>query len=347
MPSSETPEEAAWNAAVALSPARPVSVERRLGGGNNRLYRVTTASDAVYALKWYPKRAGDSRDRLGTEYSALDFLGRCGVSEVPQAVAVDRVAGFALYEWIDGDNVALPEEADIDAALAFASRLHALRSDRNAMALPLASEACLSAADIIGQIDRRLTRLAQVAETETDLAQFLRDDFAMLYQSVLAWARTEYVSRGWDFETAIAPEDRSLSPSDFGFHNAVRRPDGRLVFVDFEYFGWDDPVKLAADFVQHPGMSLSLSLAGRFREGACRIYASDPNFAARLMLLQPLIGLRWCMILLNEFLPERWQSRTIAGAHHDRMTATRTQLEKARARATAIGRYAMAGRYQK
>ena len=46
---------------------------------------------------------------------------------------------------------------------------------------------------------------------------------------------------------------RVLSPSDFGFHNALRRPDGTIVFVDFEYFGWDDPAKMMADAMLHPG----------------------------------------------------------------------------------------------
>ena len=48
-----------------------------------------------------------------------------------------------------------------------------------------------------------------------------------------------------------------LSPSDFGFHNAILKESGDLVFLDFEYFGRDDPVKLMADFIWHPGMKLS------------------------------------------------------------------------------------------
>ena len=49
-----------------------------------------------------------------------------------------------------------------------------------------------------------------------------------------------------------------LSPSDFGFHNSLKTKKDQIIFFDFEYFGKDDPVKLAADFLLHPGMTLNL-----------------------------------------------------------------------------------------
>ena len=33
----------------------------------------------------------------------------------------------------------------------------------------------------------------------------------------------------------------------FHFSQGIFRADGRLVFLDFEYFGWDDPAKTVAD----------------------------------------------------------------------------------------------------
>jgi hypothetical protein len=105
-------------------------------------------------------------------------------------------------------------------------------------------------------------------------------------------------------DAAVAPEHRTLSPSDFGFHNALRRPDGRLVFVDFEYFGWDDPVKLVCDFLWHPGMTLDETIGRRFADGARRIFAADPDFEPRLARNFALYGLRWSLIVLNDYLRE-------------------------------------------
>ena len=105
----------------------------------------------------------------------------------------------------------------------------------------------------------------------------------------------------WDRELPRAA--RVLSPSDLGFHNAVQR-DGQLVFLDFEYFGWDDPAKLICDFVLHPAMALSEPLKRRF---VCEVLAAcdaEAGLARRLTFCYPLYGLKWCMIFLNEFVPQ-------------------------------------------
>src|SRR4029077_7566663 len=94
---------------------------------------------------------------------------------------------------------------------------------------------------------------------------------------------------------------------------SLRRPDGALAFLDFEYFGWDDPWKLTADILLHPGRPLEATRRQRFRPAATRLYGGDPAFANRLSAYLPLFGLRWVLILLNEFIPERWQRRVLAG----------------------------------
>ena len=121
-----------------------------------------------------------------------------------------------------------------------------------------------------------------------------------------------------------------MSPSDFGFHNALRTGDGNIAFVDFEYFGWDDPVKLVSDFLLHPGMKLTAKTSRHFAEGVAEIYADDPNYKTRLRLLYPLYAIRWSLIVLNEFLPAKWQQRRYAGEFDDRNSILSTQLAKAR-----------------
>jgi hypothetical protein len=49
----------------------------------------------------------------------------------------------------------------------------------------------------------------------------------------------------------------------------------------------------------------------------------------RLATLYPLFGLRWVLILLNEFLPERWQRRLLAGERGDWSEAKARQLGRA------------------
>ena len=322
--SGESP--AAIAAALAGKPIRDVASVSQ--SGNSRVFRVTT-DDAVFALKLYPPHTVDPRDRLGAESTALGFMERNRLGPVPRLLAADRGHNAALLEWIDGERVLAPTGKDVDAALAFLERLHALRDAAGAGTLSLASEACLSAAEVEAQIARRFSRLAESAIDRPALRSEL-DRMTTATAAAVARGHRAYAEIGLDWDTAVDPVVRTLSPSDFGFHNALRRADGSLVFLDFEYFGWDDPAKLVCDVLLHPGMDLDESLGLRFLAGARAIYGADPHFAGRVASLFPLFGLRWCGILLNEFLPEKWAARAHAGESNIG-AAQKRQLAKATA----------------
>ena len=64
----------AGEAVMAVVPARE--------GANSRVFRVELRT-GVAALKCYPVRRGDSRERLETEWAALRFLRSRGLKAVP------------------------------------------------------------------------------------------------------------------------------------------------------------------------------------------------------------------------------------------------------------------------
>jgi len=310
--------------------AAPAEVEYLCGGGrNSRIYKVR-CREQIFALKQYPSRADDPRDRLGTEASALQLMQRNGIEVIPRVMAVDRQRNFVLLSWIDGALVDEVCDTDIDAAATFLSLVHALRHAPEAAKQPAAAEACLCGSEVERQLRARLALLERLGAVEPDLGTFLAHAFAPACVHYLAEAQAHMRASGLDFATELAQEKRSLVPADFGFHNSLRRGDGSLAYVDFEYFGWDDPVKLTADILLHPGVPLSGAQQRRFRDAAERLYGEDASFAMRLEALLPLYGLRWVLILLNEFLPERWQRRVLAGTVENWSEAKALQLDKAR-----------------
>ena len=276
-------------------------------GRNSRVYRVVDGRGTDFALKTYLRQADDPRDRLGAEFGGLRFLWLNGVRNVPEAVAVDARDGAALYGWLDGQPIAQPGAGDIDAAVAFLARLRDLSWLPEAARLPPAAEACLSGAEILRQVAGRRDRLAAIEDAS--LQRFL----AARFDPLAALAAERAAVSGNGFEAVLAGEYRTLSPSDFGFHNALRARGGVVIFLDFEYFGWDDPVKLVADFLLHPGMTLPSELAARFRQGAEAVYGGEGDYARRLDRHLPLFALRWALIALNEFLPQRQVRRRFAG----------------------------------
>lgn len=304
-------------------------VSRVNGGRNSRVHRVET-NDGVFALKQYPSRADDPRDRLGVETDALKWMAALGVEAVPRVIAVDGDANCALLSWVDGSQVRNVDASDIDQATDFLRLLEHLPETSRFPASHLDAEACLSGAEIERQIRKRMADLGKL-EDEHTLQSFLIEEFAAALDGSIAKARKARSTAHQPFEAELTQAQRSLVPSDFGFHNALRDESGRLTFIDFEYFGWDDPVKLTADVLLHPATPVASELRSRFRSAAEKLYGDDPDFSARLAAFLPLFALRWSLILLNEFHPERWRRRMYAGASDGWAEAKNRQLGAARA----------------
>ena len=290
-------------------------------GANNRLFKVICKNGKHFALKHYPGSEEDTRNRLMTEFTSLQFLGPHCNGVVPEALGYDEDAQIALYDWIEGEAITYALSSDIQAALAFSGCLKELGKEKSASKFAEASEACLTFSGLIQQIETRYEKLLAVSDQNPDLAVFLKDYFQPRFQS---FSREPPVAD-------VAHVDMCLSPSDFGFHNALRCQDDHLVFVDFEYFGWDDPVKLVCDFLLHPAMNLSTKDKAQFWTGAKELFSGDPAFQERFYLLYPYYALRWSMILLNEFLPERWHRRQVAGVIKNLNDIKSDQLSKSRA----------------
>ena len=202
-------------------------------------------------------------------------------------------------------------------ALDFLLALRALARRGDAQSVGPASEACFSIDAILDNVHTRLARL-RALPTEAPgvpaLLRFLGDRFVPFAATLDDWsadaARAAGIPRGADVDTA----DRTLSPSDFGFHNALRGASGRLVFVDFEYFGWDDPAKTLVDFLLHPGMNVTDDQKRAFASGLLAGFSDVARLPARARIVYPLFGLKWCLILLNEFVPEHLRRRSFASA---------------------------------
>jgi hypothetical protein len=277
-----------------------------IGRANSRVFKIVGGKEE-FALKIYPNKEYDRRDRLGTEFDALRMLGGFGLNNIPKALEKNSALNVALYEWVDGSCISKINIEEIEDALTFVESLNEISKSKEKMLTQLASEACLSAEELVSQISYRRDRLSKLIE-EQELVLFIREQFNPVFDKVKKFARENWkISQQFDVDLPV--EYRTLSPSDFGFHNAIHRKDGGIVYIDFEYFGWDDPVKLTSDFIWHAGMMLTDQAKSHWLEGMKSIFSYDPEFNERFVLFHPFYGLRWCMILLNEFLPGVWEIR--------------------------------------
>jgi hypothetical protein len=313
----------------------PRGLTRLAGGRNNQVYRLDTDHGPL-VLKRYFTDARDSRDRLGAEWGFISHAWSLGVRVVPEPLACKSAEQAGLYSFVQGRKLTPSEltPAHVEAAIAFVLAVNA----RPRPALAPGSEACFSLADHIGTIERRVARLTTLDADVPHVAEARR---LVTVQLQPAWAAVKAgiadgaAAAGLATDQVLDRDQSCLSPSDFGFHNALIDDAGKLTFLDFEYAGRDDPAKLVSDFFCQPEVPVPLSLHRHFIDRIAQGLGLDAAGIARCGLLLDAYQIKWTCIILNDFLPLGAARRAFAdtGAWAQRCAE---QLAKAEAKLALV-----------
>jgi hypothetical protein len=283
------------------------SVKKLEGRGNSAIYKLYFSNGQKEALKIYPTLS--FHDRLKSEFEGTKIFQKVGIKNVQKPRFVNKNIGVASYEWIEGESLLKYGKKELKSALSFIKLLHHKSQTKLFKNFPLAADACLKGEDIEIQINRRLVQLDDATKKYSELNQFINHDFKPLLVEISSWSKNEW-PLDEDFKISLNRDQLILSPSDFGFHNSIQSKSGELIFHDFEYLGWDNPVKLISDFSHHAAMNLSIQLEKIWFFGVSEIYGED--LLDRLRASWPLYGLNWCLIILNEFKDDVWNRRCAA-----------------------------------
>ena len=309
------------------------------GGRNSRVFSALCAGDKRVVVKSYHRSQNDPRERLKTEWDAFTFLKQQGVPWVPQPLSCDTSRQMAVYESISGDpplNAPL-NSSDIQQAVNALSTLFRLSQTLpEAMErFAPASEACFSLESVFESLRDRLALLTASAVNSPTLRTFLEEELLPFEREIKAWCKSSANKAGVALAECLPTSARTLSPSDFGFHNALRSSGSQIIFLDFEYFGWDDPAKTVVDFLLHPAMRLNRGQQDEFLSGIMLAFGGLTHLYDRIKLVFPLFGVKWCCILLNEFTRSHLQRRLFSGSTSSEASLVEqkkiTQLAKARA----------------
>ena len=309
------------------------AVQLLAGSGNNRVFRVETTPPLL--LKAYFRHALDRRDRLGAEFAVLSYAWNAGLRTLPEPLAADPEHGLGLYGFLEGRRLEADEvgQSAVDQARELFERLNDPAHRAAAAGLPVASEACFSLAAHLATVDRRVERLAGIEPAtpeHLEAAALWRTELEPSWRAVRTGALAAAERLGQEPDAEIDAADRCVSPSDFGFHNALIAADGRISFLDFEYAGWDDPAKLLGDFFSQVAVAVPDRHLPAF---AARLAArtSDPaRHRARFDILLPVYRVKWIAIILNDFLPAGAHRRRFALGEPGENDRLATQLAKAR-----------------
>jgi hypothetical protein len=291
---------------AVLPPARAWQVQPWAGGGNHRVFRVQS-SVREYLVKWYFPAGHDPGTRLNAEWSFATFAWQRGVRKMPEPIACDPVLGFTVFEFVAGRKLE-PGELSAKEVMVAADFLAEVQPEERttvSASLPAAAESCFSLEEHLRCVRQRLDRIRDEITTgegrhESAVRSFLHEGLLPAAESVERQIRERAAAESMELGAALPDRARIVSPSDFGFHNALRDANGQWRFFDFEYAGWDDPAKTACDFVCQVAVPVPPPL---WHDWFARVTALTNGLtASRIRLLLPWYRLKWCCIVLNPLL---------------------------------------------
>ena len=312
------------------------------GGKNNKVFRILRDDGSAVIMKAYFHHPNDPRDRLAHEFSFSTYAWNAGLRCLPEPLAQDRDHHYGLYEYVPGRRL---EKAEItwevvESAAQFICGLNQDRKGSEAMALPAGSEACFSIGDHLNTVERRVQLLAGAGRSGNLPAAaraFVGERLLPEWNSLRAKIESRCGQEKIGLEDRLHRDDRFLSPSDFGYHNAICRdgetaPGTRICYHDFEYAGWDDPAKLFGDFFNQPEVPVPEAFYEAFVERCLSLSKSPALQFARARLLHPAYTVKWVCIILNALIPDGRARRDFAG--HESADPERANRQVARATAT-------------
>jgi hypothetical protein len=274
-------------------------------GRNSAVYRVSCLRDQLI-LKHYFSHDADKRNRLFSEYQFLTFLNEVGSQLVAKPIACDYKNQVALYSFLEGSKPLIVSDFYIDQAVQFLLTLNRLKHDPKARNIGNASDACFNLEQHINLVRTRFLQFESIRPVITEAKEVLG-----WIKDVLAPCWEKIGSQIPIFQEKLTTYENILSPSYFGFHNALDFK-GKLSFVDFEYAGWDSMAKLACDFICQPELPISKLQATNFlKELANQTYNKDLVYQVETLL--PVHRIKWCFILLNVFNDVHLQRRFHSG----------------------------------
>jgi hypothetical protein len=284
----------------------PVQQEPVGAGRNSRVTRLSNAAGR-WILKDYGAPDARGHDRLGTEFAFLQYLEANDIPGVARPIGADRRLFCALYSLLPGQRPAVVTTDAIAQAAEFIAAVNRHATTPQGLALASAADACRRWQDHLALAEDRLTQLVVVtpqSRIEARVRELVADTWVPRWRAMVAELG--------DSAAARQPVTPILSPSDFGFHNTLIH-QGHLRFVDFEYAGWDDPVKLICDFLCQPDLPITREQGRQFTTQLSHALPHIGDLSERVALLLPVHRLKWCCILLNEFRPESRRRRLHAG----------------------------------
>jgi hypothetical protein len=268
-------------------------------GANSSIFKATDINSKDYAVKIYPN---DSTQRQQRESFAFNLLASNDIQNIPYFFGADTLSNISVMQWIDSSSPLNINEDDIVTCSEFIASIMAISKNEYSEKFLTAKQACFSGNEIIDQVEDRISRLLGVSNQNKILDPFLNKEVIPMCKELIRNGKNRCSDLRIELNQTLSPDSWRIIPADFGFQNTLRKVNGSLEFFDFEYFGWDDPVKGVTDFILHPSYFMPKTFKEIVSKTIFQNACLDHLFFSRLYAFTPFYIGRWSLIMLNNFL---------------------------------------------
>jgi len=308
-----------------ISGSENVEIRPIIYGGNNQIFII----NGKYIAKKYFRSSDDDRDRFLHETLFVNYAINVAPQFVPRLLAKDPDAGWALFERINGNTF---RGKDVNQKMIAQAAEFFVKLNNNDICLehkrflPNASDACFSLEEHLISVKRRIDSLKKFSSSNEKL-NIILDSLQQKFDYYENDIINSVINKNLLQKLSI--DEICISPSDFGFHNALIMDDGKIVFIDFEYAGIDDPAKMIADFFSQVSIRVDATFFNSFFNDIVSCFKNSQGILDRVNLLLPLYKIKWIAIVLNAFDPINMARRKFANPNLNELIYQRDRLSLA------------------
>lgn len=273
------------------------TVEDITSGLNSNVKKIIFTNSEKVVLKEY--REDPNRDRLLSEQLALNYIKSFAKNKSADWLFANPQKRLAILSFIEGQPNPKIQKNELRYFTEFQINLDRHKNKLAAASLIDAADACFCAKDLISQIQKRITIITAKASHLDNVAKLLNTVIIPRFTSICDLVEKNLLDLGIPLDKQIPKSWRTIIASDFGSHNSIKVFSGELVFIDFEYFGWDDPITGIANFATHPNMNASEAIKKDYEALMLDYFRFIPYMTQRYFSLKPLFIIRWALIMLN------------------------------------------------
>lgn len=260
-------------------------------GANNLGYRVYT-SNKQWFLKVFSSNSKNSAYKQQNEFIFIQAIYQSGVHNTARPIAINLNMHVSLFSFIEGIEITETSSEGVSAAINFIKHI-------NQCNLPISLNVASESPDTLLGFADIVTNRLKTFETLSLENKQLKLKFLHTLSQIQHQFKTIQLQLPEHWADRL--ERNIVSPSDFGFHNALICKS-KYYFIDFEYAGKDTPWKAFSDFFAQPSVPVDLKYAKALL--SLNIFKPLVISPKDTLKVFELTLLKWCLIILNEFLPE-------------------------------------------